>query len=317
MSSEGINQSQQPPAPQSGQYQYPPPPPPNTQTPVPPPNNYTQPPPPDHYQQPSTQPVPKPKNNNLWIMIISVIVVVALVIVYLLMPLTSPINTISDADGDGFSDSLDAFPNDPTEWDDSDGDGYGNNEDEFPNDPGEWDDLDNDGYGDNDDDEFPNDSSEWNDSDSDGVGDNDDFYDSGNGKIKISITKYDGDGTADVFDASDVYFKIYVDTNLDGIYESSYTTPTHTNSEYFTNSPNDVLVVDIGDNVDQIKFMIEVYDYDSLSGADSIDYNPGSGYWYSHTVNDPYSSNWSYNGATDLVPNEIDCLLEYKIEVVG
>ena len=32
-------------------------------------------------------------------------------------------NTPPDADGDGVEDSLDAFPNDPTETDDTDGDG--------------------------------------------------------------------------------------------------------------------------------------------------------------------------------------------------
>lgn len=40
-----------------------------------------------------------------------------------------------DADGDGVSDSLDAFPNDPTETTDSDGDGIGDNADFSPEDP--------------------------------------------------------------------------------------------------------------------------------------------------------------------------------------
>ena len=39
----------------------------------------------------------------------------------------------NDADGDGFDDAIDAFPNDPTEWADSDGDGIGDNADPFPN----------------------------------------------------------------------------------------------------------------------------------------------------------------------------------------
>ena len=39
-----------------------------------------------------------------------------------------------DSDGDGTVDSLDAFPNDPTETTDSDGDGVGDNTDAYPND---------------------------------------------------------------------------------------------------------------------------------------------------------------------------------------
>ena len=34
-----------------------------------------------------------------------------------------------DSDGDGYLDSIDAFPNDPAEWLDSDGDGIGDNAD--------------------------------------------------------------------------------------------------------------------------------------------------------------------------------------------
>jgi len=40
-----------------------------------------------------------------------------------------------DTDGDGYPDSSDVFPDDPTEWLDSDGDGVGDNSDAFPHDP--------------------------------------------------------------------------------------------------------------------------------------------------------------------------------------
>lgn len=40
-----------------------------------------------------------------------------------------------DSDGDGYPDSSDVFPDDPTEWMDSDGDGVGDNSDAFPFDP--------------------------------------------------------------------------------------------------------------------------------------------------------------------------------------
>lgn len=102
-----------------------------------------------------------------------------------------------DSDGDGFVDSADEFPENPSEWADLDGDGLGDNadpdsdgdgrsnsEDAFALDPMEWLDSDGDGLGDNADpdsdgdgvanadDEFPLDALDWRDSDGDGVGDN-------------------------------------------------------------------------------------------------------------------------------------------------
>lgn len=40
----------------------------------------------------------------------------------------------TDSDGDGYNDTVDAFPDDSTEWIDSDGDGYGDNSDHFDDD---------------------------------------------------------------------------------------------------------------------------------------------------------------------------------------
>jgi len=54
-----------------------------------------------------------------------------------------------DSDGDGWSDSGDDFPDDPTEWKDSDSDGYGDNIDVFPFEETQWSDSDGDGFGDN------------------------------------------------------------------------------------------------------------------------------------------------------------------------
>ena len=79
-----------------------------------------------------------------------------------------------DSDGDGFTDSNDAFPNDPNEWEDSDNDGVGDNADEFPDDASETTDSDSDGVGDNSD-WAPNDPAESADTDGDGVGDNADL----------------------------------------------------------------------------------------------------------------------------------------------
>ena len=88
---------------------------------------------------------------------------------------TTEDNTNRDTDGDGHNDTLDAFPNDSTEWKDTDGDGVGDNADVFPQDANETKDTDGDGVGDNSD-AFPLDSTESQDSDGDGVGDNADYY---------------------------------------------------------------------------------------------------------------------------------------------
>ncbi|MEM7081249.1 MAG: NPCBM/NEW2 domain-containing protein [Pseudomonadota bacterium] len=76
-----------------------------------------------------------------------------------------------DSDGDGYADSIDAFPNDNTEWLDSDLDGVGDNSDAFPSDPNESADSDGDGVGDNGD-VFASNPRESSDSNGDGIGDN-------------------------------------------------------------------------------------------------------------------------------------------------
>jgi len=83
--------------------------------------------------------------------------------------------TEKDTDGDGYNDTIDAFPSDSTEWEDSDGDGMGDNSDAFPLDANETKDTDGDGVGDHAD-AFPFDPTESRDSDGDGVGDNADYY---------------------------------------------------------------------------------------------------------------------------------------------
>lgn len=86
-----------------------------------------------------------------------------------------------DNDGDGVIDSMDDFPNEPTQQTDSDGDGFGDNPqgangDMFPNNPEQYADTDGDGYGDNQNglngDMFPDNDEQWSDTDMDGYGDN-------------------------------------------------------------------------------------------------------------------------------------------------
>jgi hypothetical protein len=120
----------------------------------------------------------------------------------------------NDTDGDGYGDNPsgsnpDAFPNDSTQWLDTDGDGYGdnqsgNNPDVYPNDPTQWMDTDGDGYGDNSDgtnpDAFPTDPTEWKDNDNDSIGDNADRDDDNDDMPDEWELKY-GLNTTDSLDA--------------------------------------------------------------------------------------------------------------------
>ncbi|MDA8682267.1 S8 family serine peptidase [Porticoccaceae bacterium] len=100
----------------------------------------------------------------------------------------------NDTDKDGVANTIDAFPNDPSESVDTDGDGIGNNADT---------DDDNDGVPDVDD-AFPLDPLESVDTDSDGVGNNEDTDD-------------DGDGVLDTDDAFPLDGAETFDTDGDGI----------------------------------------------------------------------------------------------------
>ena len=103
-----------------------------------------------------------------------------------------------DLDGDGHSNTDDAFPLDPAEWADTDGDGSGDNRDAFPNNAGEQKDSDGDGVGDNSD-AYPNDSTRWTpDTDADGV---DDDADNCPSAANASQADMDEDGSGDACDS--------------------------------------------------------------------------------------------------------------------
>ena len=142
---------------------------------------------------------------------------------------SSAISSAQDADNDGISDKLDAFPQLASEYLDTDGDGRGNNED---------DDDDGDGVND-DDDAVPLDPTETIDTDFDGVGDTSDQDDDGDG-IWDTLDAFpldqeahwdsdgdgvansadpddDGDGVDDVVDAFPLYPHEWLDTDGDGI----------------------------------------------------------------------------------------------------
>jgi serine protease len=150
---------------------------------------------------------------------------------------------VPDSDGDGVADDLDAFPNDPTEWEDSDGDGRGDNSDIFPDDPGEWEDSDGDGRGDNSD-VFPDDPGEWEDSDGDGRGDNSDVFPDDPGEWEDS----DGDGYGDNSDEFPNDSSEWEDSDGDGYGD---------NSDRFPGDPGEWLDTDgdgVGDNTDAYPF---------------------------------------------------------------
>ena len=121
-------------------------------------------------------------------------------------------NGCPDDDGDGYSNSGDAFPNDVLEWADTDGDGVGNNADAFPNDSSETEDSDGDGVGDNSD-AFPSNAFEQIDSDGDGVGDNSDAFPNNPSETMDS----DGDGVGDNADAFPQNAFEQVDSDGDGV----------------------------------------------------------------------------------------------------
>jgi len=96
---------------------------------------------------------------------------------------TIPTTGCPDADGDGWADASDAFPDEPSQWADSDGDGFGDEVDGYQADEcvSEFGlstedrfgcvDTDGDGWSDLND-MFPGNPSQWVDGDGDGIGDN-------------------------------------------------------------------------------------------------------------------------------------------------
>ncbi|AWB66016.1 hypothetical protein C2869_05995 [Saccharobesus litoralis] len=132
---------------------------------------------------------------------------------------TDPLNP--DTDGDIYSDLVDVFPLDASEWLDTDNDGIGNNSDLDDDNDGVSDtdelangtdplnpDTDADGYNDLED-VFPLDANEWLDTDNDGIGNNSDLDDDNDGVNDIEEVATgtdplnadsDGDGVNDGLD---------------------------------------------------------------------------------------------------------------------
>ncbi len=196
-----------------------------------------------------------------------------------------------DADGDGYSDENDDFPNNPSEWLDTDNDGVGDNTDMFPNDTGEWMDSDGDGVGDNGD-AFPYDANETMDSDNDGVGDNADMF-------PFNAFEYldsDGDGAGDNSDRFPFDANETMDSDNDGVGD---------NADAFPNDPSETMDSDgdgIGDNSDPYPFINNFLDSDGDTIVDLQDAFPDDMTQWVDADGDGYGDNTTGNNP-DAFPN--------------
>ena len=196
-----------------------------------------------------------------------------------------------DADGDGYSDENDDFPNNPSEWLDTDNDGVGDNTDMFPNDTGEWMDSDGDGVGDNGD-AFPYDANETMDSDNDGVGDNADMF-------PFNAFEYldsDDDGVGDNSDRFPFDANETMDSDNDGVGD---------NADAFPNDPSETMDSDgdgIGDNSDPYPFINNFLDSDGDTIVDLQDAFPNDMTQWVDADGDGYGDNTTGNNP-DAFPN--------------
>jgi len=231
------------------------------------------------------------------VMITSTVLLVSMLMVsamILLTPSLSPVSSIADWDGDGFTNSVDAFPRDGDEWKDTDFDGVGDNEDAFPYD-----------------------GTESSDSDEDGVGDNKDMYDSGNGGIMISLTRFEYLGTRTSYDPNP-WFQIKIDVNDDGTFEQTLSSEVYNGTRLLTNF-YDVLF-DLPDDWESIRFTIlacdvSLFSSNNVVSYEILDYTPTDGLKSMiHEVDLPVFESWDSNGLDDT--DTPDCALAYSISTV-
>ena len=203
---------------------------------------------------------------------------------------TNDVSGCPDADGDGYSDAGDAYPNDATDWMDSDGDGVGDNADAFPNDANETLDTDGDGVGDNSD-AFPSDPSETLDSDADGVGDNADAFPFS----ALETTDSDGDGVGDNSDMYPYDANETLDSDGDGVGD---------NADAFPNDANETVDSDgdgLGDNSDPNPFQHDFTDADGDTFPDLIDAFPEDGSQWLDSDGDGFGDNPDGNDSDSFI----------------
>ena len=227
------------------------------------------------------------------------IVMVMLLFAVIASPSLSPVASIADWDGDGYSNDEDAFPRDGNEWKDDDGDGVGNNGDAFPGD-----------------------FNESRDSDDDGIGDNEDFFDEGDGLLRISLDSFDFIGYEDNYVQTRYYpnawFKVMVDVDNDGVFDSTTYSAifneTRSLRDFFT------VTIDIDDRATHVKFKVVAYDVwyvsaNNVTNLEIIDYSPDSGVdAVEHTLALPCIASWQSDGEGD--GETPDCMLAYSAVTV-
>ena len=200
-----------------------------------------------------------------------------------------------DSDGDGWANSMDAFPTDITQYSDHDGDGFGdnitgNNADDCPLTYGNSTidrlgcvDTDGDGYSDLNDD-FPNDKSRYLDTDSDGYDDAEDDcpYEPGtstNGSL--GCFDADQDTWADINDSFPIESTQWNDTDMDGFGDNLDGTNPDSCPSVFGNSTSGLLgCLDTdGDSWDDVSDLFpgdktEWADNDSDGFGNNMDFCP-------------------------------------------
>lgn len=212
-------------------------------------------------------------------------------------PVTNDAVGCPDADSDGYSDGVDVFPNDATQWLDTDGDGYGdnsneNNGDAFPLDSSQWDDVDLDGYGDN---PFGNQSD-----DCPSV--------AGNSTLDaLGCPDDDGDGVSNMSDAFPFNALEHLDSDDDGVGDNSDMYPLDAtesmdsdgdgvgdNADAFPNDSTETMDSDgdgIGDNSDSHPFIDNNLDADADGYLNTVDAFPDDSTQWNDTDADGYGDN--------------------------
>ena len=203
---------------------------------------------------------------------------------------TQDLTGCPDDDGDGHSNSGDAFPNNGAEWADSDGDSVGDNADDFPSNPFEQVDSDGDGVGDNSD-AFPNNANETTDSDGDGVGDNSDAFPMN----AFETLDSDGDGVGDNSDIFPNDASESADSDGDGVGD---------NADAFPDDASETVDSDgdgIGDNSDSNPDQNDFTDADGDSFPDVNDAFPQDETQWFDTDGDGYGDNPGGNNSDAFV----------------
>ena len=202
-------------------------------------------------------------------------------------------NGCPDDDGDGYSNSGDAFPNNVLEWADTDGDGVGDNTDAFPVDSSETEDSDGDGVGDNSD-AFPMNALEQFDSDSDGVGDNSDAFPNNPSETADS----DGDGVGDNSDAFPQNAFEHLDSDGDGVGDNTDAFPNDSSKSLDSDSDGVDDVNDLCSNtiqaaeVDGNGCSLAQLDSDGDGYLDTQDTFPLDSTQWQDSDEDGYGDNW-------------------------